>query len=158
ELEDGNMLVQSLAIVEWLEETHPEPELLPADALGRARVRALSHMIALEIHPLNNLRVLAYIRENHGQDEDGVKAWFHHWVHETFAPLEIMLASSPDTGVFCHGDTPTMADCCLFAQMWNNKRFAVDTSPYPTIERIFNALQAEDAFLKAAPANQPDAI
>lgn len=158
ELDDGTPLVQSLAIMEWLEETYPEPPLLPADALARARVRALAQMIALEVHPVNNLRVLAYIREKFGQDDEGVRAWFHHWVHETFAPLEIMLAASPDTGTFCHGEVPGMADCCLYAQMWNNRRFRVDTNRYPTIERIFAALDTLEAFANAAPPAQPDAV
>ncbi|MEZ5537744.1 MAG: maleylacetoacetate isomerase [Thiolinea sp.] len=157
ELEDGTVLTQSLAIMEWLDETHPEPVLLPADPLERARVRALAQAIALEIHPINNLRVLEYISEQFGADEAQVKAWFSHWVHTTFAPLETMLADSPMTGTFCHGDTPGYADCCLYAQMWNNRRFAVDMSAYPTIQRIFAACDALPAFSGAAPGRQPDA-
>lgn len=157
ELADGTVLTQSLAIIEWLEETHPNPPLLPSDPVGRAQVRAMAYMIACEIHPLNNLRVLEQVRA-YGQDEEGVTAWFHKWVHTTFAPLEQMLATSPNTGKYCYGDTPTIADVCLFAQMFNNRRFAVDTSMYPTIERILAALTQLDAFQQAAPTNQPDAV
>lgn len=157
ELADGTVLTQSLAIIEWLEETHPTPPLLPTDPVERARVRSLAYMIACEIHPLNNLRVLDQVRA-YGQDEAGVTAWFHQWVHTTFAPLEQVLATSSNTGHYCHGDTPSIADVCLFAQMFNNQRFKVDTSAYPTLERIFAALNGLDAFKQAAPANQPDAV
>lgn len=158
ELEDGSHIPQSLAIIEWLEETHPEPPLLPSDPLGRARVRALSCMVASELHPLNNLRVLQKIEHGFGQDREGVKRWFAHWVHTTFEPLEEMLAGDPRTGRFCHGDTPGMADLCLYAQMLNNKRFDVDTSSYRTITRINDALAGLPAFAKAAPSEQPDAL
>lgn len=157
ELGDGTVLTQSLAIIEWLDESHPAPPLLPTDALGRARVRSLSFMIGCEIHPLNNLRVLKHLQQEFAQDADGVSAWFNKWVHETFAPMEVELAGNPSTGRFCHGNTPSMADLCLYAQMWNNRRFNVDTSAYPTIERIFDELDSLDAFQRAAPPNQPDA-
>jgi len=157
ELDDGRILTQSLAIIEWLDETHPDPPLLPADAYGRARARALAYMIACEIHPLNNLRVLQYLENELGQPEAAVKAWFVHWVTTTFAPLEHMLSASPDTGPFCHGDAPTLADICLYAQVWNNKRFGIGLESYPTIARIFAALDAIPAFAAAAPARQPDA-
>jgi len=155
--EDGVVMVQSLAIIEWLEEVYPEPALLPSDPDGRARVRALAYMVACEIHPVNNLRVLAYIDREFGAGEEGQKAWFRHWVNTTFGPLETMLASSPETGRFCHGGTPTLADLCLYAQVWNNRRFEVDMTPYPTISRIFAALDEIPAFRDAAPPNQPDA-
>lgn len=157
ERDDGKVMVQSLAIIEWLDETHPTPALLPKDADGRARVRALSYMVACEIHPLNNLRVLTYLAEKLGADETAINSWFTHWVHETFKPLEATLASSNDTGNFCHGDQPGMADVCLYAQVWNNKRFAIDMSAYPVINRIFTALDGLEVFRKAAPPNQPDA-
>ncbi|MGA0542601.1 maleylacetoacetate isomerase [Neotabrizicola sp. VNH66] len=158
ELDDGTALVQSLAIMEWLDETQAGPPLLPKDAEGRARVRALSCMIACEIHPLNNLRVLNRLTEQFGADEDAQKLWFVHWVETTFDPLEIMLAEDSRTGAYCHGDTPGLADCCLYAQVWNNRRFAIDTSRWPTIARIFDALDALPAFRDAAPMNQPDAV
>jgi maleylpyruvate isomerase len=158
EREDGTQMTQSLAIMEWLDEVHPEPPLLPSDPEGRAHVRALAYMIACEIHPLNNLRVLGYLGEQFGADDAAQKAWFTHWVQTTFDALETTLASSPHTGKFCYGDTPGLADICLYAQFWNNKRFAVDTSSYPTLNKIFDALDAIPAFQKAAPPNQPDAI
>lgn len=157
ELGDGTVLTQSLAIIEWLDETHPEPPLLPADPLARAQLRGIAYAVALEIHPLNNLRVLQYIERQHGQDDAGVKRWFAHWVHTTFAPLERMLAASPYGGRYCHGEQPGLADLCLYAQCWNNRRFDIDTAAYPTIERIFTALDKLDAFRNAAPPNQPDA-
>ncbi|MBW6418331.1 maleylacetoacetate isomerase [Celeribacter sp. PS-C1] len=157
ETEDGSFLTQSLAIMEWLEETHPEPALLPADAAGRARVRALSYMIACEIHPLNNLRVLFRIRDQFGADEEAQKEWFTHWVTLTFDALEAELSASAQTGTYCHGDTPTMADCCLYAQVWNNKRFGVPLENWPTISRIYAALDTLPEMTKAAPPNQPDA-
>ncbi|MDF0599896.1 maleylacetoacetate isomerase [Psychromarinibacter sp. C21-152] len=157
ELDDGTALSQSLAIIEYLEEEYPDPPLLPADARGRARVRALAYMIACEVHPLNNLRVLQYLATQFDQDDQGKAAWFNHWVHQTFRPLEALLADSPETGRYCHGDTPGLADCCLYAQIWNNRRFKVDSSPYPTIERIFAALDELEPFRKAAPPEQPDA-
>jgi len=157
EREDGTVLVQSLAIIEWLDEVHPEPALLPSDPDGRARVRALACMIACEIHPLNNLRVLGYLGEKLGADEAAVKAWFTHWVEATFEPLERMLAGSPATGRFCHGDVPGLADLCLYAQVWNNRRFDIPLDRWPTIARIFGELDQLQAFRDAAPPNQPDA-
>lgn len=157
ELEDGTHLTQSLAIIEWLEETHPRPALLPADPGGRARVRALAHMIALEIHPLNNLRVLFRLRDQFGADEQAQKAWFSHWVCLTFDALEIALAGSPQTGRYCHGDTPSLADLRLYAQVWNNRRFDISPDQWPTVARIFGALDRLPAFRDAAPPKQPDA-
>lgn len=158
ETEDGVFISQSLAIVEWLDETHPQPPLMPKDALGRARVRALSYMIACEIHPLNNLRVLFRIRDQFGADEAGQKEWFTHWVRTTFDALETELASSNATGQYCHGDTPTMADLCLYAQVWNNKRFGIALEDWPAIAGIFDNLDQIEAFKNAAPPNQPDAV
>ena len=141
-------------------EAHATSEIdvtLPADPAGRARVRALSYMIACEVHPLNNLRVLQYLASELDADDQDRTAWFHHWVHATFTPLEKLLAESADTGIFCHGDVPGLADCCLYAQMWNNRRFKVNTSAYPTIERIFLELDKLEPFRLAAPPTQPDA-
>lgn len=156
ERDDGSHLTQSLAIIEWLEETHPEPPLLPAYADGRARVRALACMIACEIHPLNNLRVLFRLRDQFGAGEAAQKEWFTHWVTLTFDALEDAL-QGPETGRYCHGNVPTLADLCLYAQVWNNRRFAIPTDPWPTIARIFAELDRLPAFRDAAPPNQPDA-
>lgn len=157
EREDGSILTQSMAIIEWLDETFADPPLLPADADGRARVRALSQIIACEVHPLNNLRVLQYLQDTFGGDEAAQKDWFSHWVCLSFDALEARLAHEPATGTYCHGDTPTMADICLYAQVWNNRRFAIATDAWPTIARIFAALDAIPAFRNAAPPAQPDA-
>lgn len=157
ELEDGTVLTQSLAIMDWLDEAYPDRPLLPESPLARARVRALAEMIALEIHPVNNLRVMNFHAEACGGGDAERRRWFSHWVHTTFEPLEQMLADSPETGRFCHGDTPGYADCCLYAQMWNNRRFEVEMSPYPTITRIFDALDTLPEFTAAAPGVQPDA-
>ncbi|MCX8226612.1 MAG: maleylacetoacetate isomerase [Sulfitobacter sp.] len=157
EKEDGTFLTQSLAIIEWLDETHPEPALLPGDPDGRARVRALSYMIACEIHPLNNLRVLFRLRDQFGADEESQKEWFTHWVSLSFEALELELSRSEATGIYCHGNTPILADICLYAQVWNNRRFGVPLEQWPTIARIFDALEKLPAFAKAAPPEQPDA-
>ena len=154
---DGRVYTQSLAILEFLDETIPEPPLLPPDAAGRARVRSLAQMTALEIHPLNNLRVLDALRHRFGADETAIAEWFRHWVAVTFAPLEERLAGEPETGAFCHGDRPGIADICLVPQVVNNARFAVDMAPYPTIARIAAACLALPAFEAAHPGAQPDA-
>lgn len=154
---DGTVLGQSLAIMEFIDDMVPEPPLLPADPHGKARVRMLSQMIGCDIHPVNNLRVLNAIRERFGADDAAVADWFRHWVAETFAPMERMLAQDEATGTFCHGDRVTMADLCLVAQVANNGRFGVDMEPYPTIRRINAACMELEAFRTAAPMNQPDA-
>ncbi len=150
-------LTQSLAIIEYLDEIRPEPPLLPADPLDRARIRAISQAVACEIHAVNNLRVLNRLRAGFGAGDAEIGDWFRHWVAETYAPLERMLSDDPRTGRFCHGDAPGMADLCLFAQTLNNRRFEVDMTAYPTIRRIFAACEAIPAIAAAAPANQPDA-
>lgn len=155
--EDGAVLTQSLAIMEFLDEMVPEPPLLPSDPHGRARVRSLSQMIACEVHPVNNLRILNALRSRYGADDEEVADWFRHWVNETFEPLEKILRDSPHTGTYCHGETPGMADICLVAQAANNVRFNVDMAPYPTISRINEACLYLPAFAEAAPAKQPDA-
>ena len=151
------VLTQSLAIIEYLDETIPEPPFLPKSPEDRARVRALAQMIAIEIHPLNNLRVLRALRHRFGADEEVIGDWFRDWVVETFGPLEEMLASDPRTGRFCHGDTPGLADICLVPQVANNARYDIDMAPYRTIRRINDACMALEAFQQAAPARQPDA-
>ncbi|RME18637.1 MAG: maleylacetoacetate isomerase [Alphaproteobacteria bacterium] len=158
ELEDGTVLTQSLAIMDYLEEAYPEPPLLPADPVARARVRALGQMIALDIHPLTNLRVLNYVANELGGGEDGKARWIAHWVAATFGPLEQLLANRPVPGPYCWGERPGYADCCLYAQMWNNIRFGIDMTPYPVTAQIFAALDDLPAFRDAAPANQRDAF
>lgn len=157
--DDGTVLTQSMAIIEYLDETRPDtPRLMPADAAGRARVRAISDAIACDIHPLNNLRVLRHIDDIFDTDEaTRNERWYKHWIGEGMGGLEGMLAGSGDTGEFCHGDTPTMADCCLVPQFYNAERFGCDMSGYPTAARINATCLALDAFQRALPEVQPDA-
>ncbi len=155
---DDGPLPQSLAIIEWLDEVHPQPPLLPADAWGRARVRSLAHIIALDVHPVNNLRILKHLETEYGVNADGKAAWFRKWAEQGMASLETRLSSEAQTGTYCHGETPGLADLCLFAQVLNNERFGVALDAYPTIARIHNACMALPAFERAAPANQPDAV
>ncbi|UYO94864.1 maleylacetoacetate isomerase [Pollutimonas sp. M17] len=156
-LVDGDLAVgQSMAILEYLEETHPAPTLLPADAKGRARVRAIAQTIACDIHPLNNLRVLKYLKHEMGVGEEAKNEWYRHWIAQGLSALEAMLAASPETGRYCHGDQPTFADLCLVPQLFNARRFGCDESAYPTIVRIDAECAGLAAFQQAAPANQPD--
>ncbi len=150
-------VTQSLTIMEFLEECHPQPALLPGDAAARSRVRALSMAVACDIHPLNNLRVMNYLKANCGQSEADVSRWYGHWIAEGFRGLEFRLANDGHSGRYCHGDTPTMADCCLVPQVYNAKRFECDLSPYPTIRRINDACLELEAFRDAEPSAQPDA-
>ena len=154
--EDGLRLVQSLAIIEYLDEMHPIPPLLPKDAPGRARVRSISLLVACEIHPLNNLRVLQHLKRALGQNDGQVNDWYRHWIGDGFQKLEAELARGA-TGRFCHGDAPTMADCCLVPQVFNAQRYQCDTSPYPTVMRVFAECMKLDAFDRAQPSRQPDA-
>jgi maleylacetoacetate isomerase/maleylpyruvate isomerase len=155
-LEDaGKRLTQSLAILEYLEETRPNPPLLPKDPAGRARVRSLALLVACEIHPLNNLRTLTHLRRSLGQTEEQVSAWYRHWIADGLAKLEADLSSDP--GRFCHGDAPTMADCCLVPQIFNAKRYQCDVSAYPRTMRIFEECMKLEAFERAQPSRQPDA-
>ncbi|MCL7941400.1 maleylacetoacetate isomerase [Halomonas sp. ATCH28] len=153
----GLVLNQSLAICEYLDERHPEPPLLPADAEGRARVRSLAQLVACEIHPLNNLRVLKYLVGELGLDDEAKLSWYRHWIAEGFAALETQLSREAGSGDFCHGDTPSLADICLIPQVYNAERFACDLSHYPTIRRIAANCRALPAFSQAAPEAQPDA-
>jgi maleylacetoacetate isomerase len=157
ELDDGRVLTQSLAIVEYLDETHPQPPLLPADAAGRARVRAIALGIACEIHPLNNLRVLNYLTGTLGATDAQRNGWYKYWIDVGFEALERQLERDDDTGTFCHGESPTLADVCLVPQLASARRFKVDISPYPTLTRIDAACNALSAFAQAAPSRQPDA-
>lgn len=154
---DGALLTQSLALIEYLDETRPEPPLLPRDALGRARVRALALMVACDIHPLNNLRVLNYLAGTLNVTEERKIAWYRHWVNEGLAALEASLARDPATGAFCHGAAPTMADVCLVPQLANARRFDCPLDAFPTLRRIEAACLALPAFDAARPENQPDA-
>lgn len=154
---NDHILVQSLAIVEYLEESVPQPAFLPQDHLGRARVRAIANIISCDIHPLNNLAVLNYLRDSLDADEDQRTAWYRHWVAQGFDGVEPLLADSDDTGKFCHGDTPGLADICLVPQVFNAQRFDCDFSSYPTISRIFDQCMAVEAFDLAQPSKQPEA-
>ena len=155
--DDGHKLYQSIAIMEYLEETHPQPPLLPRDPFERARVRSLALLVACEIHPLNNPRVLNYVTGKLGASEDQKLDWYHHWVKMGFVALERRLASEPQTGRFCHGDQPGFADCALVPQVANADRFKVDLGDFPTIRRINDACVVLEPFQRAAPQNQPDA-
>jgi len=155
ELDDGTRLNQSLAIIEYLDEIHRKPALLPDDATARARVRSLSGLIACEIHPLNNLRALQHLKRALGQTEDQVNAWYRHWIADGLAKLEAELVINKSR--FCFGDSPTMADCCLVPQIFNAKRYNSDLAPYPTTLRVFEQCMKLEAFDRAQPAKQPDA-
>ena len=155
-LEDGGArLTQSLAIIEYLEETHPQPPLLPADPLGRARVRAIAQDIACEIHPLNNLRVLRYLVHDLKLSEDDKTRWVRHWVEAGLEAVERMLAAQPAR--FCHGDTLTLADCTLVPQIFNAQRFECRTEHVPQVMRVFEACMQLDVFAKTQPSVCPDA-
>jgi maleylpyruvate isomerase len=150
-------LTQSLAILEYLEDAYPTPPLLPADPLGRARVRALALTVACEVHPLNNLRVLNYLKAEFGIVEERRNAWYRHWVDLGFAALERLLMGDSRTGVYCHGDTPTLADCCLVPQVFNAERLRCPLGAYPTINRVVANCRQLAAFQRARPEAQPDA-
>jgi maleylpyruvate isomerase len=156
-LEDGPVLTQSLAIMEYLDEAFPDPPLLPSGALARARVRSLALAVACDIHPLNNLRVLRRLKSQFGAEQPAVDEWYHHWIRQGFDGIEARLAREAETGTFCHGEAPTLADICLVPQVGNAVRFEVDLSPYPTIRRIAEACNALPAFAAARPDRQPDA-
>ena len=158
-LEDGgHVLTQSLAIIEYLEERYPQPALLPADNLARARVRALALAVACEIHPLLVFRGARYLKGTLGVTDEQHAEWSRHWLSVGFEAIEIQLAGSPFTGSCCHGDGPTLADICLIPQVYNARRAGIDMGAYPTIERIEHACLALPAFAQALPENQPDAV
>ena len=150
-------LYQSPAILEWLEEVYPEHPLLPKDAAARMQVRALSAMIGCDIHPLNNRRILQYLRNELSVDEDQVMAWCHRWMSEGFDALEKRLAQDKTRGKFCYGDSPTFADCYLIPQVSSAERFKVDLSAYPNIVAIDAHCRTLKAFADADPMVQPDA-
>ncbi|MDR7149425.1 maleylacetoacetate isomerase/maleylpyruvate isomerase [Hydrogenophaga palleronii] len=156
ELDDGTRLTQSMAIIEYLEDMHPAPALLPADPLGRARVRALSQIVACEIHPINNLRVLKYLTKELKVEEEAKNTWYRHWVRDGLEAFERQLAAGP-AALYCHGNTPTMADCCLVPQIFNAQRFKTPLDGLPRTMAVFDACMALPAFQAAQPSACPDA-
>jgi maleylacetoacetate isomerase/maleylpyruvate isomerase len=156
ELDDGTRLTQSMAIIEYLDELHPDPALLPADALGRARVRALSQIVACEIHPINNLRVLKYLTKELKVEEEPKNVWYRHWVRAGLESFERQLEQQR-ASTYCFGNTPTMADCCLVPQIFNGQRFKTDFSGLPRTMAAFEACMALPAFQQAQPSACPDA-
>ena len=151
------VLTQSLAIMEYLDETFPERPLLPAVARDRQRARAIAAMVACDIHPLGNLRVQQYLERELGATQAQREGWTRHWIGKGFEAIERVLADSPATGEFCEGDRPTIADCCLVPQVYNARRFNLDMAAFPTISRIDAACQVLEAFRAARPERQPDA-
>lgn len=156
-LHGNRVLRQSMAIMEYLDENWPTPALMPATVRDRARVRAIAQMIACDIHPLNNLRVLQFFEGTWNVPLPEREAWVRHWIEVGLSAVEDVLADHPSTGDFCDGDVPTMADCCLVPQVFNAERFGVDMAPYPTVRRITARCLSEPAFEAARPENQPDA-
>lgn len=156
QLDDGTVLTQSLAIIEWLEETRPLPPLLPSDPVRRALARGFAQAIACDIHPLQNPRIQSYLRDELGQDEDALGAWLRRWLGEGLAACEALVARSGGDSRFCYGDTPGLADICLVPQMGAAARFGVDTSTMPRLRAIVAACAELPAFSDAAPAKQPD--
>jgi len=148
-----HVLIQSMAILEYLDETHPSPPFLPKGALARAQVRGIADIVACDIHPVNNLRVLKYLRGPLGQDEAAVNAWVAHWMDAGFEAIEALITGDG----FCFGDQPTLADICLVPQLFNAKRFKVDLEPYPKIRAVEERCSSLAAFADAHPAKQPDA-
>jgi maleylpyruvate isomerase len=149
--DDGTILTQSVAIMEYLDELYPDPPLLPRELVARARVRALSHMITSDVHPLNNLRVLRYLEDKLMLDKATRDAWYRHWIEVGFEALERSLTRDQETGRFCHGDAVTMADVCLVPQVFNARRFSVDLLPYPRIAAIDAACRELPAFQSSSP-------
>ena len=156
-VDDAHVLTQSLAIIEYLEETQPAPPLLPEDAFGRARVRALALDMACEIHPLDNLRVLRYLVREMGVSEDDKNRWYRHWVESGLEVVERQLAGHASTGRFCHGAAPGLADCVLVPQIFNAQRMACRLDHVPTVMRVFENCMAEAAFATTQPSACPDA-
>jgi maleylacetoacetate isomerase len=154
---DGVVIPQSLAIVEYLDEIIPQPPLLPSSAADRAIVRSMAQLVASDMHPLCNLRVLVYLKEVLGQTDDQVNAWYRHWIAEGFGSLEVMAARHSANGRTCFGDSITLADICLVPQYFNAQRFDCDLTPYATLQRINAALIEQPAFAAAHPSRQPDA-
>ncbi|HEX5314396.1 MAG TPA: maleylacetoacetate isomerase [Gammaproteobacteria bacterium] len=156
-VDDGHRFTQSLAILEYLEERYPAPPLLPAAAADRTRVRALAQIVACDMHPLNNLSTLRYLQETLGVSDEQKTAWYRYWIASGFTALEAMLAGDRRTGMFCHGDSPGLADVCLVPQLYNARRFDCDLAAYPTIVRVDATCAKLDAFAQAVPEAQADA-
>jgi maleylpyruvate isomerase len=154
---DGRLLTQSLAIIEWLDETYPKPPLLPDDAFDRAQVRGAALSIACDIHPLQNLRVLRHLKSQYGQDQAGLDQWCQTWIEPGLAAFETMIANSGKARAFCFGDTPGLADICLAPQMFSAERFGADVSRLTNLQRIMASCNAHPAFAAAHPSRQPDA-
>jgi maleylacetoacetate isomerase/maleylpyruvate isomerase len=155
--DDGLILTQSLAIIEYLDEIHPNPPLLPGTAADRARIRAIAQTIACDIHPINNLRVLQHLAHSFDLSQAQRTAWYCHWVERGLRTVEKMLANDPRTGRFCHGDSPTLADCCLVPQLFNARRYGCSLAGLETVLRICAECEGLEAFVRAAPEHQPDA-
>jgi maleylpyruvate isomerase len=155
--DDGRIFTQSLAIIEYLDERYPEPPLLPSDAADRALVRSMALLIACEVHPIQNLRVLNHLKSDHKQSEDDTIRWARHWIDLGFSALEPMVISAPKQGKFCFADTPTLADICLVPQLANARRFGVNLSRYPRLLEVGATCMSLPAFVDAAPEKQPDA-
>jgi maleylacetoacetate isomerase len=153
----GQAIGQSLAIVEYLDEVHPTPRLLPRHPLERARVRQIALAIACDMHPVNNLSVRQYLKSGMKHSDEEIAVWYEHFIHRGFKPIEALLANSKETGRYCHGDEVTLADICLVPQVYNARRYKISLDAYPTIVRIEAALRALTAFADAAPEKQPDA-
>lgn len=156
-VDDGLVITQSLAIIEYLEERYPEPSLLPQHPKERACVRSLAQLVACDIHPLNNLRVMDYLRDRLHQNGDSCLQWYQHWVYEGFRALELQLERKPSAGRCCFGDTPTLADVCLIPQVFNAQRFGCNMQSFPVLSRIYEYCRRLAAFRQAAPENQGDA-
>jgi len=154
--DSGLKLIQSFAIIEYLDEVHPDPPLLPKDPADRARVRALAEIVACDIHPINNLRVLRYLTHDLSHEETAIAKWYNHWIAMGFEAVESLLASDARTGAFCHGDSPSLADVTLVPQVVNAERYRLDLKSYPTLVRIFENCMRLDPFIAAHPNNQPD--
>ena len=152
----GRTLIQSLAIIEYLDEVYPDPPLLPSHPADRARVRALAQIVACDVHPINNLRVLRYLTHSLDHDETAIATWYNHWIDAGFQALERLLVGDPRTGAFCHGAAPGIADIALVPQVVNAERYRLDLAPYPTIARIHQSCMALEAFAAAHPDRQPD--
>jgi maleylacetoacetate isomerase len=155
--DNGRILTQSLAIIEYLDERHPEPPLLPKDPADKALVRGMALVIACEVHPIQNLRVLNYIKSTYGQTDEQVNRWSQHWIDLGLTALEQMVVAQPKRGRFCFGDSPTLADICVVPQLGNARRYGCDLSQYPAILGIEKNCMALAAFVNAAPEKQPDA-